>query len=240
MTSTTKKGALALGGAVALASAAFAIGSQAGGGNAVAGSVGSSSTADASAPAFRQVHLGGPGGPGPRGAFLDDLAQKLGVSEEELRTALEDIRPDRPDRDEHVAELAKLLGVSEAKVREAFDKLHTAGPRAAAAGPPDSLVEGVAKDLGVSEAKARAALEKHWPQGVRFRGPGPGPRGGAPADLAKALGVSEDKLTDAFTKLRDQKRAEFAKALAAKLSISSEKVQEALRDFPHPGLRGPR
>ena len=235
MTSTTKKGALALGGAVALASAAFAIGSQAGGGNAVAESVGASSTAPASAPAFREVHRGGPGG--PRGAFLDDLAQKLGVSEEKLRTALEDVRPDRPDPDEHVAELAKALGISEAKVREAFDKLQAAGPRAGA-GPPDSLVEGVAKDLGVSEAKAREALEKHWPQGVRLRGPGP--RGGGRAELAKALGVSEDKLTDAMTKLRDQKRAEFAKALAAKLGISPDKVQEALRDFPHPGLRGPR
>src|SRR4051794_33800942 len=111
MTRRTKKTAAALTGAVALASGAYALGSQAGGGAALAGGT----TPSATQPGYGF----GPGpGPGFRdrgpGRPLSDLATRLGVSEAKLRAALQDLRPQK--REDHLAGLAgalsKQLGVS--------------------------------------------------------------------------------------------------------------------------------
>ena len=87
----------------------------------------------------------------------------------------------------------------------------------------------------------------------------PGPREWrqALADVAKRLGVSEDRLVAALKKLRaerhsgvDRLRAAFAKSLAAELGISEAKVQSALdkriddrkgkRELRRDGRRGDR
>ena len=272
MKSQKQMALLGLGGGVALASAAFAIGSQVGGGSAVAGT-----SAETTAVAeTRPVHNGGGKPGGPRGAFFGDLATRLGVEESKLKAALEDLRPAKGDRDEHVADLARILKLDEAKVRAALDKVRP--ERVHRHGPPDGLVAELAKDLKLDEAKVRAAFEKVRPErpergerpdkdafltalakelGVpvadvresladhrRGHGPGEHRRGGrggpASTELAKELGVSTETLDKAFETLHEQRRAEFAKELAARLSISPDKVEEVLKELPHPGRRGHR
>ena len=273
MKSQKQMALLGLGGGVALASAAFAIGSQVGGGSAVAGT----SAETTAAAETRPVHNGGGKPGGPRGAFFGDLATKLGVEESKLKAALEDLRPAKADRDEHVADLARILNLDEARVQAALDKVRP--ERVHRRGPPDGLVAELAKDLKLDEAKVRAAFERLRPErpsergappdkdaflaalakelGVPVadvresladhrRGHGPdehkrgGPGGPASAELAKELGVSTETLDKAFETLHEERRAEFAKELAAKLSISPDKVEEVLKELPHPGRRGHR
>jgi hypothetical protein len=105
----------------------------------------------------------GRGGPGHR-ADLAAVAQKLGVTEAKLRSALQSSRPsgapNRGDRGaELAAEIAKALGVDAAKVQDILEDNRPArGPRGS--GPDDStLVSALAKGLSKSEADVRAALE---------------------------------------------------------------------------------
>src|SRR5215204_5324078 len=101
MNSTPKLAAAALGGAVALAFGAYALGTQTDDGSAIAGS-------QASGTSTTPAAMGAP----PRGApfGLDTLAQRLGVDPDKLRTALEDIRSEqRPPSDRH-EKLAAALG----------------------------------------------------------------------------------------------------------------------------------
>ena len=108
MNATPKKLTAVIAGSAVLASAAYGVGTQVGGGNATAAnnSGSSSSTADR---------------PGPGRPDLSGLADQLGVSEAKLRAALQDLRADRPARDKRggdiAAALAKELDVSEAQVR---------------------------------------------------------------------------------------------------------------------------
>lgn len=156
MTSSKKTVALALTGAVALASGAYALGSQAGDGDASAAR--SSNSTQPAAPPY-----GGPPGRwhGPR-PDLSGLADRLGVDEADLRAALEDIRADRPDpqklRDDFAKELADALGIDVAKVTAALDKLRpTRGDCSRERGPATAAL---AKALGVTQAQLRAAFEK--------------------------------------------------------------------------------
>jgi biotin operon repressor len=244
MTNRTKTITAALGGAVALASAAYAIGSQAGDGAATAAS--SSRSGASGSPAFemRSVHLRG----GARGAGLADLAEDLGVSQDKLRDALEAVREDMAPkgdrRTEHAAALAKALGKSTEDVEKAFETLHDQRRQAFAAS--------LAKSLGLDEAKVRAALERVRPDEDEPRGRHGGPRamfgdlaeelgvsrtrlrralrdarpeagergrhgmrGAAGADLAKALGVTTEQLEQAFDKLREQHEDEHEARRAA-------------------------
>jgi DNA-binding MarR family transcriptional regulator len=255
MTTSKQTVALALTGAVALASGAYALGSQAGDGDASAAKT-SSGTYGGPPP--------GPGRPGfgrgPEGPRhdLSGLATRLGVSEAALRKALEDLRPaQRPDpRDDMAQELADALGIDVAKVQATFDKLrpqrerHEHGDLAAALakklgvstakvqsaldaqrdhrGDPDAL----AKALGVTPAKLRQAFAGLW----RDHRPGRDhARGPATAALAKELGVTQAQLKAAFDKLKAAKekefadrRSELAKQLAAKLGLDASKVEKAL------------
>src|SRR4051812_21174493 len=93
MTPRTKKTAAALSGALVLASGAYALGSQTGDGQALAGQ---------NANATRQGGYGFGYGPGPgkhgfRGPRQDlaDAAKKLGVSQDKLLAALKNLRDDR-------------------------------------------------------------------------------------------------------------------------------------------------
>ena len=152
--------AIVLTGAVALASGAYALGSQSDGSAVASGD-------DAGAPAhFR-------GGPGPgRGFGFDRLADRLGVDEAELREALEDVRGTLPDprerRDDFTKELAAELGTTQAKVEAALERLRTKH-EAEATKRRDALAEALAQRLNLDAAKVKEALET--PR--FFRRPGP-------------------------------------------------------------------
>lgn len=250
MTRRTKTTAFALAGAVALASGAYALGSQA-----------SDGSAEAAKPARGGVAFGhgfGPGRPGAPGLRpgFDALADRLGVDEAELREALEDIAADR--KDDFAQRLADALNVDREKVEQALEDARPDRPRMRMRAP-ERFAAALAKELGLSAEKVQNALEK---------------RRGHPGDLADALGVSEQELREAFhavfdkvrpprpgfgtlakelgvtqaqldaafEKLREQKdelRDAFAKELAARLGLDEAKVQDALDALHPPRLRGP-
>src|SRR4051812_7194836 len=254
MTRGKRTTALALAGAVALASGAYALGSQAGDGAAAAGET-------TNATGYGPPPGGGPGtwrggGPGPR---LAGLADKLAVSEAALRTALTDLGTEK--RDDIAQKLADTLGIDVTTVQSALDKLR---PKRAARPPErhDEFAQTLATKLNLPVAKVRAALEQQRDHrgdpaaladalGVStaklrqalatvFKDHRPGPRGG-PGDpgfgpgedaLAKALGVTPAKLRAAFEKLRQEKTDAFAAALAQKLNIAPAKVKDVLGDEP--------
>jgi Clp amino terminal domain, pathogenicity island component len=190
MTPRTKKTAAALSGALVLASGAYALGSQASDGAALAGSTTASSSQQ-------------PGRPFGRGHHRDDLsglAGRLGVSQAKLHAALADLRPDRRDDHEGVVAkaLAGALGLSTVKVQAALEQLH--GQRKLKrddrrADGRDAFAQALATKLGVSAAKVRAGLEAVRPD---RRGAGPPDLG----TLAQKIGVSEAKLRAALDDVR--------------------------------------
>jgi hypothetical protein len=122
MTNRKTKMAIVLTGAVALASGAYALGSQAGDGAATAAD---RTNGDDERPALVHAFRGGgpPDGPGPFG--LDGLADKLGVDESDLREAMRDVRPaDPPKPPGDFAEiLADELGIEQSKVEDALERV---------------------------------------------------------------------------------------------------------------------
>ena len=107
--------------------------------------------------------------------------------------------------------------MSTAAVRKAFDQ----GRR-----DPQAL----AKALGVTPEKLRQAFESLRPRHHRH--------GPDTAALAKALGVSQAKLKAALDKVKaaheaqeQKQRDAFARALADRLNIDVQKVEDALDDF---------
>jgi transposase-like protein len=203
---------------VALASGAYALGSQAGDGDAAAAKTpnGAQPYGPPGHPGFGRFH----GGPRPD---LSGLADRLGVSEAKLRAALEDLRSaQRPGpgkaHDDLAQELADALGIDASKVTAALDKL-----------------------------RPRAERRQHRADRRCGHGPADRRRGPAVAALAKELGVTQAQLRAAFDKLRAAKekefadrRAEFAKQLAAKLGIDVSKVEKALpAQRPFRGRPGP-
>ena len=248
MRSTTKTTALALTGAVALASGAYAIGTQADGGSASAGSDDGRSLRWSGPP---------PDGPGPPPGF-DGLADELGVDADRLRDALRDFHEQRRGvlrddfasalaraldvpveraksgleelkerhRSRFAARLAEELGVEPDEVRAAFDELADRRPS-----DPFDFAEALADKLGLEgDAVARALWDAR---------PGPPPRGHHPGpplrDLAAALDVSAAQLREALMELRAGMRADFEERhealvefLARRLGLSTEKVEDAL------------
>jgi hypothetical protein len=246
MTPRTKKTAAALSGALVLASGAYALGSQTGDGQALAGQ---------NANAARQGGYGFGYGPGPgkhgfRGGPRQDLAdaaKKLGVSQDKLLAALKNLRDDRKGkvddlRDAFAQALATQLGIPESKVESALDK--RAGDRQGGrklkrdghrGDMRDAFAKQLAAKLGTTEAKVRAALDAQHKAGPPGR---PDLRA-----LATKLGVTEAKLRDALQSLRpgpggegprpgfDRRGARDEKlgALAKDLGVSQAKVKTALK-----------
>ncbi|MDX6722443.1 MAG: hypothetical protein QOD73_847 [Solirubrobacteraceae bacterium] len=162
MTLRAKKSAVLLGAAVALSSGAYALGSQAGDGGAIASSSsGASSPATATATPISTSRGRGRGrdgdGPGDRG--LTTLAGRLGVTPAALRTALQDLRAAQPSPADRRAELATALA---AALNLPLDKVTAA---LAAAAPDrgakaDTLAAALASELKLDTATVRAALDK--------------------------------------------------------------------------------
>jgi hypothetical protein len=236
MTRRKQTTALALAGAVALASGAYALGTQADDGSAAAGN-------DRAA---GYGHGFGPGRPGLRPG-LDSLADRLGVEEADLRDAFEDIATER--RDDFAQRLADALNIDRAKVEQALEDLRPERPRMR---PPEAFAAALAKELGISTAKVRAALEKRRGHpgdlaadlGVSRRElreafhavfgklRPPHPRFG---DLAEELGVTQEQLDAALDELKSQHddlRDELAQELADRLNLDVAKVKEALETTP--------
>jgi hypothetical protein len=158
MRNPKQKAAVVLTGAVALASGAYALGSQTDGSAEAAG--------DRGAGYFHH----GPGGPG-RGFGLESLADRLGVSEEKLRAALKDTRGQLPDRrevhEDFAKELADELGTTQAKVEAALERIKQRHEQELEQ-RRDALAEALAKRLNLEAAKVKEALEAPRPF---FRGP---------------------------------------------------------------------
>ena len=192
---------LVTGGAILVASIAYAIGTQTSDGTAGAAIKSSPSarlsaagTTGTTSPSGRRGH--GPGrGFGP---VLADAASALGVSPAELRAALEELRPTREPkgerRDDLAAALAKSLGVDAAKVTAALD-----AQRPARGERPERTARfaALAKELGLTAAKVEAALKAVRPERRAQDGTTDG-RDAFLAALAKELGVTKEKLATAL------------------------------------------
>jgi hypothetical protein len=248
--------ALVLLGAVGLASAAYGIGSATGGGSATA-------DPDPTPTVKRECDFGPPPGFG-------DLADKLGVDEDELTDAMRDFGEQEMSehRDDFANALANALGTSADKVTEAFDgivEVHRVrfdqrlaeelGVDAAAVrdaldkvkdDPPSSpaeFAEALADGLGVDAAKVEEALEAMRPPRL------PEHHRGAPLrKLAAELEVTRAELRKALREVRaeaksgwEQHEEKLAAFLADRFGLDAGEVEEALADIPRPTVRiGPR
>jgi hypothetical protein len=239
MTNRTKTTALALAGGVALASGAYALGSQAGDGGATA--------ADPAAPPTAADSAAPPPGPGLGwgGRFgLPALADRLGVDQRKLQAALDDVRtshapPDAGGPERLVKDLASALDLPESKVRASLERLRAR----LGAGRDDrraAFARALARQLGLDAAKVESALRRLRPGGP----PGPGARRPPSLDaLADALGVKPDRLRSALGKLRREREPRgfhgrpshgpfaggpFVDDLARELGVGPAKVRAAL------------
>jgi hypothetical protein len=160
MTTRKQKAALALTGAVALASGAYALGTQVDDGSA---------SATGNRPERGVfIHHEGPGRP----FGLEGLADRLGVDEDKLRTALEGIRSAMPApgdrRDDLAKALADELGTTQARVEAALDRVHKRFEQEMK-DRHDALAEELAKRLNLDVSKVKKALEA--PMRFRFHHP---------------------------------------------------------------------
>ena len=240
MTTRTKTTAVALTGAITLASGAYALGTQSGGGDAAA-KAGNSSTKTKVARAYgvRGIHRG----PFGRGEGLDALATKLGVTPAKLQAAFQALAQEK--KDEFAQKLADELGIDVSKVKAAFDELKPAGgpppgpppPGARTMGPGpgprvDFLAQALADKLGLDVAKVKDALGNLSPNDIQAAG--------GPAEaIAKALNVDVSKVRDALQSLRPpggpggphmERHRAFGpdlSALATKLGVSEDKLKAA-------------
>jgi biotin operon repressor len=255
---------IVVGGALAIASVGYGMGSQADDGTAVAGGEQRSGAA------------AGPGGPprlfegGGQPPGFTELADRLGVDADKLALAMREFheRRDADRRDEFTNAIAAALGISSAKVRSAFERLHEnregrfAGRLAEALGVSagdvraalDKLKDDgpmrfgdfagrLADELGLSEAAVRKAL-------IEVRPPfgGPHQRPGLPLrQLSSTLDVPRADLRRAFRELQrsaqngwERHNRELAQFLAGRFGLDVNKVAAALRaaapplSSPHP------
>jgi len=244
--------------AVALASAAYAIGSASGGGQAVARGGGADEPPGFAARGFAPTELADELGVDAdrldealrdfherqhakrEGAFAAALAKELGISEDKVESALEALRERGEQehaerRTEQAKRLADALGIEASKVEEAFEALRDRGP--GDRGGFDGFREDLAGELGVE----RDALEQTRPER-------PDHRRGAPramlGELADELGVSRSELAQALRSVRPRAgermmkdgRADLARFLAERFDLDRDKVENALGDVPGPGF----
>jgi hypothetical protein len=175
---------IVVGGALAIASVGYGLGTQAGDGTAMADNT---ATEQDGSGAERG---GAPPLPFERGAppGLSRLADQLSVDQTALMQALRDYhdRNDSDRRDEFAAKLAKALGISSARVKSAFDGVH--------AKHEDRFATKLANELGVDPAKVRTALET-------LRDDRPDSPGDFAQKLAGELGVDASDVQAALMKV---------------------------------------
>ena len=254
MTTRTKKLATLLAVAVVLTSGAYALGSQAGGGGALASSSGSVNASGTTAAGASNVSTsGGPGARGFRGgrdfrAGFDQLAQKLGVSTTALQNALKAIRDEKtPEqrKTEAIQAFAAALGKPVDQVTSAVDSvLPDRGPGTAGDHRGDFAAV-LAKALGVDQAKVQAGLDKARQDLGKAR---PDRNGGrrfdrgafestVVNDIASATGVDAAKVRSALQSLRpkrvDRDRrdrgGDIRQKLATALGVTPAQLDAAFR-----------
>ncbi len=251
MKTRTKKLAILLTVGVVLSSGAYALGSQAGNGGALASGSNASASGSGSASNVSDRHGGRPGFRGGPGPGFGDLATKLGVSETALRTALEAVR-DSKTPDQRRAELTQALATA---IGKPADQVTSALNSVLPDKPDRDKVRGdfaadLAKALGVDVAKVQAGLDKARQD---FQGQGrQGRRDNLDTvvnDIASATGVDAAKVRSALQDLRpkpgdrrdrrdrrdrgDDIRQKLATALGvttAQLDAAFDKVRTQARD----------
>jgi hypothetical protein len=256
MNTRTKKLATLLAVGVVLSLGAYALGTQAGDGGALASGSNASATGSGSSSgaAAKVSDRRGGGRPGfRRGGFgLDNLATKLGVSRTALENALKAIRDEKTPaqrRTELTQALATALGKPVDQVTSALDSVLPDKPgRDRVRG---DFAADLAKALGVDAAKVQAGLDKARKDFRNGNGDRRGLRRSLDAvvnDIASATGVDAAKVRSALQSLHPQRgdrrdrdrrdrggdiRRKLATALGvttAQLDAAFEKVGTQVRD----------
>lgn len=259
---------IVVGGALAIASVGYGLGTQAGDGNAIA----DTASQDGGS---QERHLG-PGVAFERGAppGFSALATKLGVDADKLAQAMRDFHESQEadQRDEFTNKLAKALGISSAKVKSALDGLHQrsedrfAGRLADALGVDADSVKAaldklkdngpvrfgdfapkLADELNLDVSDVRAALIKVRPFHEERRGERHGHDAAPLRQLATALGVSRADLRAAIRELRsgaengwEEQQKALAGFLADRFNLDVNRVSQALQAAaPQPPLMSP-
>ena len=257
MQTTRRTTVIVVGGALAVASVGYGLGTQTGDGTAIAGSDQGSDTrtrsgsppvlgergqppgfldladrlgvdADELADAFRDFHESEHAD--RRAEFAGALAKALGISSEKVTAAFEQLHQQHEGR--FAARLAEALNVDADKVRAALDKLKDDTPRR-----PDELAQALADEFGVGVTDVRRALFEARPDPGRMHRERAMPL----RQLAAALGVSRAELRTALSELRagaegrweDHKEA-LARFLAERFDLSADDVANALEEVPRP------
>jgi hypothetical protein len=237
---------IVVGGALAIASVGYGLGTLADDGTAIA-----DSQQERHAGAGLAFERGAPAG-------FSRLADTLGVSQAELGQALRDFhdQADADRRDEFAGKLADALGISADKVKSAFDGLHQRREERFAARLADALgadvqqvkaaldklkdarpvpfgdfAQMLADELNLDASDVRAALMEFRP----FHGDRHLHRDVPLRQLASALDVSRSDLRAALGQLRrsaangwEEHQKELAQFLADRFNVDGEKVSDAL------------
>ena len=269
MQSRRRSTIIVVGGALAVASVGYGLGTQADDGTAIAGSDQTTTEenrsagppafhsggqppgfrkladklgvdADKLAQAFRAFHESEEGD--RHDDFAAALAKSLGISQDKVTAAFEKLHKQREAR--FAARLADALNVSADKVQAALDKLTNGTPRR-----PEQFEQALADELGVKASDVRSALWESRPdRGGRERHDAMPLR-----QLAAALGVERADLRRALRELRsgaekgrDRHEQALAKFLADRFDILVADVTKALDALPvrphhgdRPGPGGP-
>jgi hypothetical protein len=175
-----------------------------------------------------------------RTELVQALSAALNKPVADVQRAVDSVLPDRADRKaDPAAAIARELGVDAAKVQSAFDTLRSQNrDRDGRRGDRrDARVNATASATGVDAARVRAALDEVRAANRPDRPDRRDRRDDARQRLATALGVTTDQLQAAVDKVRTDQRNAFATALAQRLNIDVQKVQDALQDLPRQGRR---
>jgi transcriptional regulator with XRE-family HTH domain len=171
-----------------------------------------------------------------RDEFAQQLADALGISADKVKSGLDALRQRHEDR--FATRLAEALGVDAGKVKDALDKLKDERPA-----PFGDFAQRLADELGVDASDVRSALM----ESQRLHG-GPHRHRDMPLrQLAAALDVSRADLRAAIGELRrgaaddrEQHRQELARFLADRFELDVDKVSDALAETAPPLSSGHR
>jgi hypothetical protein len=253
MKTRTKQLAILLLAGVVLSSGAYAIGSQSGGGGALAS--GANASAPSGSAATKASDRQGPRTVrgvrrGARDFGLDALAQKIGVSRTALRDALQAVRQAKAPqqrRTEAIQALATALGKPVDQVTSAVSSvLPDRGTRGPARRFGDDFAAALAKALGVDQAKVQAGLDKARQDLRANRGNGNrrdrdrgALRDTLVTDVAAATGVDAAKVRSALRALRPDRgqrredrhdaRDDIRDKLATALGVTTAQLDAAFK-----------